>query len=546
MTEVVGGHGRVGSLFLRERGAMAVPRGVAPGCLTADDVPIIVAVPSEEWSAILDATPSHRRSDLVWVGDNYNHNAENATVVIPRFTVEEAGADPVVAVSPPTCSFVFGKHSAALAAVLTSRGVLVQVVESWAELCNLTAHGDTCIQEIPAPSSPPARLVPIPAIDLVCCGAHLNRAADVKVQSAIVVGGGIIGSSIARALIQRGIKEVTVYDPTPAGKTTAASWAWLNANQKPPPSYRSLNQLGLRGWRSDALLQSLPSWSGTLVRTPHELDLAGGYTAEGPLSAERIRELEPEANLTDTSGYVYYFADEGHVNPRDAVLALRREATDLGASFVSDAVGALLRNHEGRVVGVRTSLGVEKPADVVIVAAGAKSSDAALGEAALVHNPSMTYFASPQSTSSSTAASSPHPPALGRILMDQVRSLYVAQRKDGTLVAGGGALKDGLGATLSPDESRKQLNVARQIAQELAPNPVGYSTFTHKEEVMSKPMPRDGFPIMGYVEAGLYSAVTHSGMTMAPLLGQLVAAEVKEQVSLSLLDDYRPGRFDEK
>jgi hypothetical protein len=35
-------------------------------------------------------------------------------------------------------------------------------------------------------------------------------------------------------------------------------------------------------------------------------------------------------------------------------------------------------------------------------------------------------------------------------------------------------------------------------------------------------------------------------MTMAPLLGQLVAAEVKEQVSLSLLDDYRPGRFDEK
>lgn len=555
MTEVVGGHGRIGSLFLRERGSMAVPRGVAPGCLTAGDVPIIVAVPSEEWSAVLDATPSHRRSDLVWVGDNYNRNAENATVVIPRFTVEEAGSDPVVAVTAPTCSFVFGKHSAVVAAALTSRGVLVQVVESWTELCNLAVHGDTSIQEIPSPSAPPARLIPIPAIDLVCCGADLKidsrlgtggRAADVQVQSAIVVGGGIIGSSIARALIQRGVEEVTVYDPTPAGKTTAASWAWLNANQKPPPSYRSLNQLGLRGWRSDALLQSLPSWSGTLVRTPHELDLAGGYTAEGPLSVERIRELEPEANFTDTSGYVYYFADEGHVNPRSAVLALRREAAGLGASFVSDAVGSLLRNHEGRVVGVRTSLGVEKRADVVIVAAGAKSSDAALGKAALVHNPSMTYFASPQSASSSTAASSPHPPALGRILMDQVRALYVAQRKDGTLVAGGGSLKKGLGATLSPDENRKQLTMARQIAQELAPNPVGNSTFTHKEEVVSKPMPRDGFPIMGYVEAGLYSAVTHSGMTMAPLLGQLVAAEVKEQVSLSLLDDYRPGRFDEK
>jgi len=32
--EVVGGHGRIGSLFLKEDGAIAVPRGVAPGCLT--------------------------------------------------------------------------------------------------------------------------------------------------------------------------------------------------------------------------------------------------------------------------------------------------------------------------------------------------------------------------------------------------------------------------------------------------------------------------------------------------------------------------------
>ena len=77
----------------------------------------------------------------------------------------------------------------------------------------------------------------------------------------------------------------------------------------------------------------------------------------------------------------------------------------------------------------------------------------------------------------------------------------------------------------------------------MAPNPIGNCTFTHKEEAI-KPMPKDGFPILGYLEPGLYSAVTHSGMTMGPLIGQLVAAEVKERASLLILDDSRPGRFD--
>ena len=33
--EVIGGSGRMGSLFLREHGAIAVPRGVRPGCLSS-------------------------------------------------------------------------------------------------------------------------------------------------------------------------------------------------------------------------------------------------------------------------------------------------------------------------------------------------------------------------------------------------------------------------------------------------------------------------------------------------------------------------------
>ena len=64
--------------------------------------------------------------------------------------------------------------------------------------------------------------------------------------------------------------------------------------------------------------------------------------------------------------------------------------------------------------------------------------------------------------------------------------------------------------------------------------------------------PKDGFPCLGFVEDGLYSAVTHSGITLGPLVGELVAYEVfqskldeKEDYNnngFQILDKYRPSK----
>jgi glycine/D-amino acid oxidase-like deaminating enzyme len=45
---------------------------------------------------------------------------------------------------------------------------------------------------------------------------------------------------------------------------------------------------------------------------------------------------------------------------------------------------------------------------------------------------------------------------------------------------------------------------------------------------------------------GRYLAVSHSGVTLAPVLGRLVAREVAEQPSDGLLAPFRPGRFAER
>ena len=57
-------------------------------------------------------------------------------------------------------------------------------------------------------------------------------------------------------------------------------------------------------------------------------------------------------------------------------------------------------------------------------------------------------------------------------------------------------------------------------------------------------IPSDGLPIMGWDPqvAGLYHAVMHSGLSLAPVIGRLVAAELIGSPS-TLLQSFRPGRF---
>ena len=67
------------------------------------------------------------------------------------------------------------------------------------------------------------------------------------------------------------------------------------------------------------------------------------------------------------------------------------------------------------------------------------------------------------------------------------------------------------------------------------PVPVGY-----------RPMPLDGFPVLGYSPKApnVYLALTHSGVTLAPLMAQLATMEIADGADVDLLSDYRPSRFE--
>jgi glycine/D-amino acid oxidase-like deaminating enzyme len=60
-----------------------------------------------------------------------------------------------------------------------------------------------------------------------------------------------------------------------------------------------------------------------------------------------------------------------------------------------------------------------------------------------------------------------------------------------------------------------------------------------------RPMPRDERPMLGPVPGlgGFYVVVSHSGVTLGPLWGRIVAAELLDGAVDPRLAPYRPARF---
>ena len=59
-------------------------------------------------------------------------------------------------------------------------------------------------------------------------------------------------------------------------------------------------------------------------------------------------------------------------------------------------------------------------------------------------------------------------------------------------------------------------------------------------------MPLDGFPILGFTAAvpNLYVALMHSGVTLAPLVGEMATLEIVDGVQVDWFSPYRLERFE--
>lgn len=355
-----------------------------------------------------------------------------------------------------------------------------------------------------------------------------------------VVGAGIIGANIAYEVSKFEHVEVTVVDAGyPGWEATAASFSWINANAKEPVSYFELNAAGMQEY--DRLASELPndSWlnrSGCLVTTPNDEEaklrveraLSLGYPAE-LLSSEAVMDsVEPSLRLRPNR-QVAYFPSEAWLDVEALLKLLLERASQRGTlcHFGRSVVGIERRSNGTFRVDLNDLTQIN--CDVVINAAGAGADKVAqlLGRE-LTLTPVLGITMRVQSSTFG--------------LQTIVRNLSVDARPDGPSyfrlhanaiddrIAGGGQDRNLIAAEFMrrADLLFNGFSDAVVIDTRIAP----------------RPMPKDGMTWAGSVPGleGYFECITHSGITLASLLGRLLADEIVDGAVASELEGFRPDR----
>ena len=330
----------------------------------------------------------------------------------------------------------------------------------------------------------------------------------------------------------------------PGGGTTSTSFAWINANRKLPRDYFDLNRAGMEEhlrlreefgeapwlhptgnliWATDKV-----RWEDLETRV--ERLSSWGYAVELKKAADVNRDLEAGLVFPAHDTPVAHFPDEAWVDAPQLAEALVRLARDSGAEVCFGIPVTSLRTRAGRLSGVE--LGDESiPVDAMVNAAGpAADRIAALLDLPLPMAPSSGLLARLAVTGN----------PLGRL----AHSDGVNLRPDGPgyLLAHHDSVDQELRDRAGEPEAlgEELLGRARRVLPALRGARVA------ETRVGVRPIPADGFPCVGAVSIvpGYYEAVTHSGVTLGPLVGRLLAGEILNGRVDPLVSRFRPDRFD--
>ena len=375
-----------------------------------------------------------------------------------------------------------------------------------------------------------------------------------KPQNVAVIGAGILGASIAWRLAQRGIRVTLIDKGQPGHGASSHSFAWINAGAKQPIGYHNLNRRSLEMWRRFAAgigdhgdpdsvglrwggkvsWESDPVAAEALVARVRQLQ-SWGYPTR-LVDADELERLEPALEIGPVAA-AEYSPNEGQVEPQMVVDACLRRLREIGCEVIAGAeVHGFEQDDDGSVRGLAIASG-SRDVDAVVVAAGTETTRLAALAGVNVpqaESPGVVIRTDPLQPLLSNV-----PVVYAPLLGDGRREIHLRQCADGRLMIGEGD-QESLAEDDSQDHADDLLARACHYLPGLAgaravPVPVGW-----------RPMPLDGYPVMGFASEApnLYVALTHSGVTLAPALSQLAVQEICDGMPAdAVLGPYRPQRF---
>jgi glycine/D-amino acid oxidase-like deaminating enzyme len=362
-----------------------------------------------------------------------------------------------------------------------------------------------------------------------------------------VIGGGVIGVSSAYHLAREGAKVYLVTEGALASGASGRSLSWINAAGMWSEHYYRFRMIGIDRYRTLFAHQPRGNWlrfdGGLRWQAPenadvlseiHAHELARGYDSH-LLAPDEVAARIPAVNpaAIPASGAIWN-PGEGWVDLPSLINHLTTELIDRGGELITNAGKASVSMRAGRIAQIRMQSHSAIGVDAALLAAGSTVPELAAQAGVMI----------PEATNTALLIKT-HP------VQTQLRAVLNTPRVSLRPAPNGGLAVDAAwteshievlphGTYRVPAETIKEL-LAEASSVLTGRPPLSAATYG----IGPKPIPGDGEPVLGQLGDidGLYVAFTHSGATLALIIGELLAYEMINNQRHPLLAPYSAGRF---
>lgn len=374
----------------------------------------------------------------------------------------------------------------------------------------------------------------------------------------MIVGGGVIGLAVARALAQRGLNDVVLIERGSLGAESSSAAAGMLAPQAEADRANEFFELVCQSRDmypafAAALLEETGidielETTGTLylaftsddakeLEKRYEWQRKAGLAVE-MLSGQDARHFEPA--ISENVSAALRFPLDSQVENRRLISALSAAAEKLGVRLLTGTTVTALKTGNRGVAGAETSRGFVSTSTIVVAggawtsslgltgASGAAISDITLPNLGIepVRGQMLCLEANPQ---------------IARHVIYSPRG-YIVPRRDGRLLVGSTTERAGFDRRVTAEGVSSLLSAALEISPQIGALPMTASW------AGLRPRAADGLPVLGpYAEIeGLFYATGHyrNGILLTPITGELIAGAIVDKVDSTSRSIFSPNRFD--
>ncbi len=362
-----------------------------------------------------------------------------------------------------------------------------------------------------------------------------------------IIGGGVIGLGVARALAQRGVRDVLIVERSSLGAEASSAAAGMLAPQAEADTADDFFQLCCQSRDLyPAFAQSLYAETGIDIELETSGTLYLAFTEEDErelvkryewqtragleveqLSASTAKLLEPCISERVCAGL--RFPLDTQVENRRLISALATANEALGVNVLTGVSVDSLNIKRNRVTGIETSRGFVA-CEKVVIAGGAWTSQV-INEA--LPNPRIEPVRGQMVSFEAT-------PQITRHVIYSPRG-YVVPRRDGRLLAGSTTEHAGFDKRVTAAGVQSIVTSALEISASIARLPLT-STWAGL-----RPRAADGLPVLGPCAeiAGVFYATGHyrNGILLTPITAELLARAIVDEEVSPPLQIFLPDRF---